>query len=114
MMTLRVCLIAVVVFLPHVANAGRGRFGWLYGTEVVPEKGVEVESWLVNTSQKGDTKENEFDWWFGPVFSLTPHIELAIPLEAERVDNHMDPALTQFVRFGGEIRWRPQSPDPVD
>ncbi len=110
----RLVLLAVVLMSPRVADAGRGRFGWLYGSELIPEKGVELESWLVNTNQKGDTKENEFDWWFGPVFALTPHLELAIPLEAELVDNHMDPAVTQFARFGAEIRWRPQSPDPVD
>jgi hypothetical protein len=107
-------VLAIMLGSPRDARAGRGRFGWLYGSELVPEKGVELESWLVNTNQKGDTNENEFDWWFGPVFSVTPHLELAIPLEAEYVDNHMDPALSQFVRFGGEIRYRPQSPDPVD
>jgi hypothetical protein len=111
---LRLMVFAVLVLSPKAADAGRGRFAWLYGTELVPEKGVEFESWLVNTSQKGTTKENEFDWWFGPVFSVSPHIELAIPLEVERVDNHVDPAQSQFVRFGGEIRWRPQSPDPID
>jgi hypothetical protein len=107
-------VIALAVASSRSAFAGRSRFAWSYGTELVPEKGVELESWLVNTNQKGDTKENEFDWWFGPVFAITPHVELAIPLEAELVDNHMDLALTQFVRFGAEIRYRPQSPDPID
>ncbi len=107
-------VLAFMIAAPNTAMAGRARFGWLYGSEILPEKGVELESWLLTTSQKGDTKENEFNWWFGPVFALTPHLELAIPLEAEYLDNHMDLALSQFSRFGAEIRYRPQSPDPID
>jgi hypothetical protein len=106
--------VLLVLCAPAPASAGRGRFGWLYSDELVPEKGVELETWLLTTSQKGDTKENEFNWWFGPVFSLTPHLELAVPLEAEFLDDKIEPPSSQFTRFGGELRWRPQSPDPVD
>ena len=37
---LRLVVFVVVVFAPQVADAGRGRFAWLYGTELVPEKRV--------------------------------------------------------------------------
>ena len=29
------------------ASAGRTYYGWLYGTEVMPERGVELQTWVL-------------------------------------------------------------------
>ena len=38
-------LIAASV-LPRSAHAGRSFYGWLYGTEVMPERGAEIQTWI--------------------------------------------------------------------
>jgi hypothetical protein len=96
------------------AHAGRSHFGWLYGSEIIPERGSELETWIVEENKKGDTKIDETSFWWGPVVALTAHVELAIPIEAGRFDDHVAPASTEFTRWGAEVRWRPQSPDKVD
>jgi hypothetical protein len=96
------------------AHAGRSHFGWLYGSDVIPERGVEMETWIVEENKKGDGKIDETSFWWGPVMALTAHLELAIPIEAGHFDDHVTPPSNQFTRWGGELRWRPQSPDKID
>lgn len=113
--TRRLLVALVVVATPSLAHAGRSRFGWLYGTEINPERGVEVESWIVEVNKQGPGKTDETDFWWGPVIALTPHLEIAIPVESEYHNDHDGTApSTQVVRFGGEVRYRPQSPDRID
>src|SRR4051812_8584949 len=53
--------VLAAVLLSHVttAHAGRSHFGWLYGSDIIPERGVEVESWIVEENQKGDAHTGE-------------------------------------------------------
>jgi len=111
------CLLGVIVALaaPGAARAGRSRFAWLYGTELAPERGVELETWIIQQNAKGDARTRETDIWWGIVAALSSHLEIAIPIELEYHDDRDGaPPQTQLVRFGGELRWRPQSPDPID
>jgi hypothetical protein len=94
------------------AAAGRTFYGWLYGTEINPERGVEVESWILEENGKGDLRGETLLWW-GPTIGLTPHLELAVPVEMAYEDDNMGNAGTGLQRFGAELRWRIQSPDPV-
>ncbi len=96
------------------ADAGRTPFAWSYGTDIVPERGTEVETWIFEENGEGDIKENETAFWWGPVMALTPHLELVVPIEAEYKDDKMGNAGPQFTRWGGEVRYRIQSPDPID
>jgi hypothetical protein len=104
----------VVAIAPRPALAGRSHFAWLYGSEVVPERGTEVETWIVEENKKGDNNRDETSFWWGPVMALSEHVELAIPIEASYEDEHDGNARVHFVRWGGELRYRPQSPDLVD
>jgi hypothetical protein len=104
-----------VLATPGLAAAGRTHFAWLYGTEVVPERGTEVETWILEENGEGDRKETETAFWWGPVMALTPHLEFAISIEAEYKDaKDGTGGDVHFSRWGGEFRYRPQSPDLVD
>jgi hypothetical protein len=99
----------------HHAEAGRTHFAWLYGSELVPERGSEVETWIVEENKKGDAKSDETSFWWGPVIALTQHLEIAIPIEAAYEDEHDgNGGAVHFTRWGGEVRYRPQSPDAID
>jgi hypothetical protein len=100
---------AVLVCCASSAHAGRSHFGWLYGSDIVPERGVEIESWILEENQKGDAKTGETAFWWGPVTALTQHLELAISVEANE-----ESGSPNFTRWGADLRYRPQSPDAID
>src|SRR5436190_9331090 len=100
---------AVLVAYVSPAHAGRTHFAWLYGSEVIPERGVEIENWILEENKKGDEKSDETSFWWGPVMALTQHLEFAISMEAADEDTG-----AHFTRWGADVRYRPQSPDPVD
>ncbi|HEY5948840.1 MAG TPA: hypothetical protein VIV40_25290 [Kofleriaceae bacterium] len=100
---------AVLVSYAVPAHAGRTHFAWLYGSEVIPERGVEVENWILEENKKGDAKTDETSFWWGPVVALTQHLEFAISAEAADETSGVS-----FTRWGAEARYRLQSPDPID
>src|SRR5215467_10278192 len=51
--------LAFVLFASQHAHAGRTHFAWFYGTELVPENGTEVETWIVEENKKGDNNRDE-------------------------------------------------------
>src|SRR5262245_65709667 len=69
------------LLLPSVARAGRTRFGWLYDTETVPERGVELETWMLEEDGKGSPPVDESSLWLAPVVGVTDRVELAFPIE---------------------------------
>jgi len=103
-----------VVGMTQTADAGRTHFAWLYGTDIIPERGTELETWILEENNEGDRKVSETAFWWGPVVALTPHLELAISIEAEYKDEKDGNAAVHFSKWGGEVRYRLQSPDPVD
>jgi len=111
---LQLAVLASLLTGGRAAHAGRGHFGWLYGSELVPENGTEVETWILEENKKGDNNRDETSFWWGPVFSLTQHLEIAVPIEAAFEDEHDGNAGVSFTRWGAEFRYRPQSPDPID
>jgi hypothetical protein len=100
---------AILVSYVAPAHAGRTHFGWLYGSEVIPERGVELENWIVEENKKGDAKTDETCFWWGPVIALTQHVEFVISAEAADETGGV-----HFTRWGADVRYRPQSPDPID
>jgi hypothetical protein len=111
--TARLVLLGLLIS-PGTATAGRTHFAWSYGTDIVPERGTEVETWILEENGEGDAKESETAFWWGPVMALTPHLEMAISIEAEFKDDKMSDPGPRFTKWGGEFRYRFQSPDPVD
>jgi hypothetical protein len=111
-------VLAAVVGGAGVADAGRGAFGWVRATEVVPERGVEIETWLWeenDVADGGDDVDRTLLWW-APVVGITDRLELALPVELrhEQPAGGGDAGSTQLYAFGAEARWRLTSPDPVE
>ena len=100
---------AVLISYVAPAHAGRTHFAWLYGSDVIPERGVEIENWILEENQKGDANTGETSFWWGPVIALTQHLEFAISAEAAS-----EAGDTRFTRWGADVRYRVQSPDPID
>jgi hypothetical protein len=104
-------VLALGIGLGGGAQAGRTHFGWLYGTDTLPERGVELESWVQDQGGLG-TIDQTWLWW-APVFGVTDRLELALPVEWSWSRDDTKTA-TRFERFGAELRWRLVDPDPVE
>lgn len=101
--------------LPSTAQAGRSYYGWLYGTEVMPERGAELQTWVFETNEKYQTSARESSIWWGPQIGITDQLELSLPIELYWTSDPAPgkPGFT-FRRFGIEARYRLAVPDPVD
>lgn len=108
-------VVAVVAALaPVEALAGRVYYGWLYGTEVMPERGAEIQTWVLEENGVGDAKEQKTLWWLGALVGVTDQLELAFPVEMEWTRSRVaDPNFT-FSRWGAEARYRLITQDPVE
>ena len=104
----------LVLLSPASARAGRTHFGWLYDTTTLPERTVELESWFLEESGKGDDRLDEALLWWGPVLGLTDELELAVPVEVGWREVPFDSPETEIERFGAEMRWRLVPSDPVE
>jgi hypothetical protein len=105
--------------LPQTAHAGRSFFGWLYGTEVMPERGVELQTWVSEENGKYGEIDKRSSIWWGPLVGITDQLELSLPIEMDWTDTKAtmtSPEQTKFTfkRFGIEARYRLVSQDPVD
>lgn len=110
-------VLLVACLLPRTAGAGRSFYGWLYGTEVMPERGVELQTWILDESGKYGQSNKESWLWWGPLIGITDQLELALPVELEwaSVDiNDMVKTSFTFKRFGIEARYRLAPPDPAE
>jgi hypothetical protein len=104
----------VACLVPRTAEAGRSFYGWLYGTEVMPERGVELQTWILETNGKYADDGKESSIWWGPLIGITDRLELSLPIEMEwLISDTTEPSFT-FRRFGIEARYRLASADPVD
>lgn len=101
---------------PATAHAGRSFFGWLYPTEVMPERQVELQTWVSEenkTEEAGDRSRSI--WGIGPLIGITDQLELVLPLEVwwSRV-----PATgverTSLNNYGVEARYRFVTQDPEE
>jgi hypothetical protein len=112
-----VLLAAVLVAAPGSAHAGRTFYGWLYGSEVMPERGVELQSWLTEENFKGAEADS---WLFSAQVGVTDQLELGFPIEFlwQRTEpvmaGDMPKIIDRFDRFGIEARYRFVTQDAVD
>jgi len=107
-------LLIVACLAPRTAHAGRDFYGWLYGTEVMPERGVELQTWIYEQNDKYGTHGKETWLWWGPLIGVTDQLELALPIELWWADADMSHPSFSLKRFGAEVRYRLVSQDPVD
>jgi hypothetical protein len=108
---MRLPLILALIGFAATAHAGRSRFGWLYDTETLPVRTVEIEGWVQEEDGKAGVDETLV--WLGPVIGLSDHVELALPVEVTLTET-MTTSTTQIERYGAEVRWRLNDPDPVE
>jgi hypothetical protein len=108
-------LVLVACCLPRAAHAGRSFYGWLYGTEVMPERGVELQTWIFEENDKYGNNVKQTSLWWGPMIGVTDQLELSLPLELDWTvsDTTPTPSFT-LRRFGIEARYRLASPDPAE
>src|SRR5204863_5803354 len=90
------------------AQAARRSFAWLWDTEVVPERTVELEWWV--TEETDDDSVDRAVLTVSTVFGLTDNIEIAIPIDAAW---RSDSGATEFQDYGIELRWRMATADPA-
>jgi hypothetical protein len=108
--------LALVLAAPATAHAGRTFYGWLYGTEVMPERGAEIQTWVSDESDL--TEENHADettWLVQPAIGITDQLELVLPVDFVWSKTPMPgSAHTAFESYGAELRYRLVTQDPED
>lgn len=115
-MTSRWASTAICLFLMSVAttaHAGRTRFGWLYDNETIPERTVEIETWILEEDGEGEPDVDETLIWWGPVVGITDELEIAFPIEIEFKSTEGMSA-TNLDRVGAELHWRLVDADPIE
>jgi hypothetical protein len=116
-------LVLAGLALAAPATAGRTHYGWINGTEVMPERGVELDTWLADldnvstgvstgTSDADERDETQLGW--AATIGITDRLELALPIELSWTRSGETPGETQLDRWGAEVRYRLASPDPVE
>src|SRR5689334_17751678 len=93
---------------PGVAHAGRNFYGWLGDTEVMPERGVELQSWVAEENQK--TPSSNTEWGVAPFIGITDQLELAMPVETTWLQHKG----TNLSAYGVDLRYRLVTQDPVE
>src|SRR5437660_1217653 len=98
----------VLLVASGTAHAGRTFYGWLYGTEVMPERGVELETWVDERNvQFMSAQDHETTWWVAPLIGITDQLELALPIESKWYTHETPPANSSSLipqRYGVELR----------
>lgn len=107
-------MVALLAMGAGEASAGRTYYGWLYGTEVMPERGAEIQTWVLEENGQGPADTKESLVWWGPLIGVTDRLELAFPVELTWTSaDGTEPDFT-FRRWGAEARYRMVSQDPED
>jgi hypothetical protein len=107
-------VLVVACLWPRTVHAGRSFYGWLYGTEVMPERGVELQTWILEEDSKYATNDQTSSIWWGPLIGITDQLELALPVELNWERSDVEKVSFTFKRFGIEARYRLVAQDPVE
>jgi hypothetical protein len=101
---------------PGTAHAGRTFYGWLYGTEVVPERGVEITNTIDEENDRGgDAHIHWTTWGFSAEVGVTDQLTIAFPMDFVWRNSAaaMEPSFS-FSQFGIEAKYRLVSSDPLE
>ncbi len=101
---------------PGTASAGRTFYGWLFGSEVLPERGAELQTWVTDENDLShENNGRETQLWVAPLIGITDKLELVLPIEMQWTqDASPGSARTTFYSYGAELRYRFVTQDPVD
>jgi hypothetical protein len=112
----RTALVVLIVAsaLPRAAHAGRTYYGWVNSAEVLPERGVELQTWIHEENDKYGAQAKETWLWWGPAIGVTDQLELSLPLEMVWSTQDGGPTRFTFRRYGLEARYRLAPADPVE
>ena len=111
----RLALFALVVAVPGTARAGRSFYGWLQDTQVMPERGAEISTFVSEQNYLSEADNNRnTTWWVAPSIGINDQLELTLPVEFDwdRAD-HSNPRST-LNDYGAELKYRLVTSDPVD
>lgn len=108
-------VLAVVIAAPGTATAGRSFFGWLYPTEVMPERQVELQTWVSEENRNEElANRSQSIWGVGPLIGITDQLELVLPLEVWWARVPGMPGSTALDNYGVEARYRMVTQDPEE
>lgn len=108
-------LFAAVIATPGTAVAGRTFYGWLQGTEVMPERGAEIQTFVDDQNFKShEDNASETHWWVSPFIGITDQLEIGLPVEMLWIRSDVMQGRTNLDNFGAELRYRLVTQDPVD
>lgn len=112
-------VIAAVVATPGVAFANRTFYGWLDSTEVMPERGAEILSWMDEENGRKlvgtDAELKTTTWGFNGVIGVTDRLTIGFPLEMEWFRRTMGgTGAFTMTQYGLEGRYRLVSNDPEE
>jgi hypothetical protein len=100
-------VVLMLVVAPRIATAGKSNYGWLYGDEVLPKRGTEVQTWVYERNGIEDDTVRETHMWWGALVGVTDKFELVFPTEwIWRIEDGEDGALFTLEKFGVEARYR--------
>ncbi|HEY0250969.1 MAG TPA: hypothetical protein VGC41_05550, partial [Kofleriaceae bacterium] len=111
----RLSWFAIVLLSSSSANAGRSFYGWLQDSQVMPERGAEIgtfvseENYLSQLDNLRDTT-----WWIAPSIGITDQLELTLPVQfAWDRSDHTNPR-SNFTEYGVDLKYRMVTAEPVD
>lgn len=107
-------MVLACVLAPGAAHAGRTQFGWLFGSEVMPERGAEILTWITEENGTGGVNYHETLWGIQAMIGATDQLEIVFPAEFTWRDSDAINPVTTWKRYGVEARYRFVSGDPVD
>ncbi len=110
-----VVFVAVACVAPATAEAGRSFFGWLYPTEVMPERQVELQTWVSeeNRTEEANNRSRSI-WGVAPLVGITDQLELVLPLEVWWTRVPGMSGGTSLNNYGVEARYRMVTQDAED
>jgi hypothetical protein len=71
-----VAILILLVVVPGTASAGARPYAYVYGSDVLPQTSLELESWF--SDQEAQPGVGSWDWWLGPVVGVTDWLEMGM------------------------------------
>lgn len=97
-----------------MVSAGRTPYGWLFGTEVMPERGAELQTWIDEENGREPNDIHWSTWGFNALIGVTDQLSVGFPVELVWRDSDATSPSFTWRQFGAEARYRFVSSDPVD
>jgi len=109
----------LVMAVPATANAGRTFYGWLQDTQVMPERGAEIQTFISEENFQGpdgtpSTKDHNTTWWLAPAIGINDQLELSLPVQFDWDYVEGGTPHTNFLSYGAQLKYRFVTADPVD